>query len=87
MEVKMSKMMMAADIECRDEFQGSHYQAPRFTERLNGLLATLAAAPDKWFERIQQRRELAELDDRMLADIGLDRNIVEREIHKPFWRR
>ncbi len=87
MEVEMSRMMTAAELECRDEFQGSHYQAPRFAERLGGLLAALAEAPDKWFERIQQRRELAGLDDRMLEDIGLDRDIVEREIAKPFWQR
>jgi uncharacterized protein YjiS (DUF1127 family) len=36
---------------------------------------------------MQQRRELAELDERMLDDIGLDRVAVDREIHKSFWQR
>jgi len=29
---------------------------------------------------------LAGLNDRMLADIGLDRAMIGREIDKPFWR-
>ncbi|MBW6392550.1 DUF1127 domain-containing protein [Billgrantia antri] len=41
--------------------------------------------------REQQRRhrtrgELRHLDDRLLADIGLDRETVRREVRKPFWR-
>lgn len=86
----MSKMMMAADLECRDtEFQISHapVKAPRFSNRLSGLLASLAETSDIWIERLQQRRELAELDSRMLEDIGLDKAAVERELAKPFWRR
>jgi len=91
----MSKMMIAADLECRDtEFQISHApasrtngKAPRFSNRLSGLLASLAETSDIWIERLQQRRELAELDSRMLDDIGLDKAAVERELAKPFWRR
>lgn len=37
-------------------------------------------------ERIQQRRALARLDDRMLSDIGVSRADVEGELSKPFWR-
>jgi len=39
-----------------------------------------------WHERILARRELAELDDYMLRDIGLTRTDVAREADKPFWR-
>lgn len=39
-----------------------------------------------WIERARQRRALAELDDRCLADIGLSRDDVFQEIRKPFWR-
>jgi uncharacterized protein YjiS (DUF1127 family) len=39
-----------------------------------------------WQERAAQRRALAELDDRMLKDIGLTRADVDRECAKPFWR-
>lgn len=36
--------------------------------------------------RIEQRRRLADLDDRLLADIGLDRVDAMQEAAKPFWR-
>ena len=38
-----------------------------------------------WMERGRQRQHLAELDDRLLADVGLTREQVEYEISKPFW--
>jgi uncharacterized protein YjiS (DUF1127 family) len=39
-----------------------------------------------WFERTRQRRQLQQLGDHMLKDIGLSRADVEAEISKPFWR-
>ncbi len=39
-----------------------------------------------WRERGRQRRMLMSMNDRMLADIGLDRGVIEREFTKPFWR-
>ena len=39
-----------------------------------------------WVERARQRRHLAELDDRLLRDIGVSRAEVEAEISRPFWR-
>ncbi|WP_119168801.1 DUF1127 domain-containing protein [Algihabitans albus] len=39
-----------------------------------------------WQDRANQRHDLAEMDDRLLRDVGLDRLDVEREIAKPFWR-
>lgn len=38
-----------------------------------------------WIERTQQRRALARLDDRLLADIGLSRSQAEQEGCKPGW--
>lgn len=49
----------------------------------------LAQAYDQvlsWLERARQRRQLAELGDHMLKDIGLTRADVEAETSKPFWR-
>jgi uncharacterized protein YjiS (DUF1127 family) len=37
-------------------------------------------------ERARQRRQLGELNDYMLRDIGLTRADVDRETRKPFWR-
>ena len=39
-----------------------------------------------WHERSRQRRDLAQLSDHMLRDIGLSRGDVWAECEKPFWR-
>lgn len=39
-----------------------------------------------WIERSRQRRALADLDDRLLTDVGLTRADVVREVANPFWR-
>ena len=37
-------------------------------------------------DRLQQRRLLLELDDRMLADAGISRLQAIEEARKPFWK-
>jgi len=44
-----------------------------------------AGVVSTWLQRSHQRRALAELDDRMLRDIGLTRLQAQREAAKPFW--
>jgi len=39
-----------------------------------------------WYERSKQRRRLAQLDDHLLRDIGIDRVAAMKEAYKPFWR-
>jgi uncharacterized protein YjiS (DUF1127 family) len=39
-----------------------------------------------WLERSRQRRQLAELSDYMLRDIGVTRVDAWAEAEKPFWR-
>ena len=39
-----------------------------------------------WQERVQRRSRLSKLDDRRLAELGLTRAQVIRELEKPFWR-
>ena len=39
-----------------------------------------------WRRRRRERDQLARLDERMLADIGLSRGDAEFLINKPFWR-
>jgi uncharacterized protein YjiS (DUF1127 family) len=48
----------------------------------NRVLATLR----EWRRRVRDRRELGELDERMLQDIGLTRTDAEFLMNKPFWR-
>lgn len=38
-----------------------------------------------WYDRQRERRQLAGLDERMLKDIGISRDLVEAETRKPFW--
>ena len=40
----------------------------------------------KWLERSRGRTALAELDVRMLRDIGIDQIAADEEVRKPFWR-
>ncbi|MGP1397149.1 MAG: DUF1127 domain-containing protein [Inquilinaceae bacterium] len=39
-----------------------------------------------WRFRRRSRRALAQMDDRMMRDIGVTRLDVVREYRKPFWR-
>ena len=41
---------------------------------------------DLWMARVQQRRDLLALDDRMLRDVGVNRAEAAAEAEKPFWR-
>jgi Uncharacterized conserved small protein len=40
-----------------------------------------------WMDRARERRALARLDDRLLADLGLGRAEAWAEADKPFWRK
>ena len=40
-----------------------------------------------WQERASQRQCLRQMDDRLLADMGLSRADVDREASIPFWRQ
>jgi uncharacterized protein YjiS (DUF1127 family) len=55
---------------------------PTIKARLGRVLGTLFSLAD----RARSRRMLAELDERLLRDIGLSRADIDREIEKPFWR-
>jgi uncharacterized protein YjiS (DUF1127 family) len=58
-------------------------------DALRHLARRVATILGLWRRRQRDRRELvrlAELDDRMLADIGLSRSDAEFLINKPFWR-
>ena len=61
---------------------------------LYALVQRIEAAANKvqktmaiWVSRATDRRQLAEMSDRMLTDIGLTRVEVEIETSKYFWQR
>lgn len=58
---------------------GSSHRIIRSVLRMTAILMV-------WQERARQRRQLLELDDRMLRDIGVSRYDAEREASKPFWQ-
>ncbi|MDP7342502.1 MAG: DUF1127 domain-containing protein [Alphaproteobacteria bacterium] len=54
-----------------------------------GLLAVASRLLDSlylWQARIDERRELAGFDERLLKDAGMSRGDVLIESSKPFWR-
>lgn len=51
----------------------------------HGFFASLKVL-DLWYERARQRCRLAQLDEHLLRDIGVDRTAAMEEAYKPFWR-
>ncbi|MBH62059.1 MAG: hypothetical protein CL569_06350 [Alphaproteobacteria bacterium] len=56
------------------------------TSWFNGLFRTLFDLLVEWNERAIQRRQLAEMDPRMLKDIGITHTDAWHKSNKPFWR-
>ena len=55
-------------------------------QRARARLAARSTPLLLWHERARQRRQLLELDDDMLRDIGITRADAVGEAGKPFWR-
>lgn len=53
---------------------------------LGGLFFEALQTLEIWYERSKQRRRLAQLDDHLLRDIGIDRLAAMEEMSKPFWQ-
>lgn len=64
----------------------AHRAARRKRGRTAPFLAALMARLRLWAARRRQRHRLAELDDYLLADIGLSREEAAAEVSKPFWQ-
>ncbi|SFE07345.1 DUF1127 domain-containing protein [Roseivivax sediminis] len=47
---------------------------------------SVAVVLAKWSERRRTRRALADLDDHLLSDIGLDRWTAQAEARRKFWQ-
>lgn len=59
--------------------------APRpIHERLHRAMARPLEALRHWHERAQRRRELRDLPDYLLRDMGVAREDLYRQIDKPF---
>lgn len=69
-------------------FVTSHASRPAAPARARpgSGLGKLAAIVAGWFDNIEARYQLDDLDDHLLRDIGLDPQLVRREVLKPFWQ-
>ena len=67
---------------------GSATKVPRHSalHLVSRVFACLSTTLQAWRRRARDRAQLAALDDRMLADIGLSRAEAEFLVNKPFWR-
>jgi uncharacterized protein YjiS (DUF1127 family) len=61
-------------------------RAARSRTGVGRLLALCVEYVASWYRTRRDRRRLARLDDRMLRDIGLDRNTADRDSTASFWR-
>jgi uncharacterized protein YjiS (DUF1127 family) len=58
-----------------------------FMQRIEAAAKTTIATLSTWSSRIEDRRQLAFMSDRLLADIGISRAEVSAEVDKYFWQR
>ena len=63
-----------------------HRRLPHAGHGIGHALHEIGRKLHVWQERARARRQLAELDDHLLRDIGVDRDALRHEIDKPFWR-
>ena len=61
-------------------------QAPGFGQIARAQVRRLAAAVLRIADRQRQRFALADLDERLLRDIGVSADEARAEAAKPFWR-
>ena len=56
-------------------------------QRIEAGAKKVSATLSTWASRIEDRRQLSSMNDRLLADIGLTRTQVSVEVDKYFWQR
>ena len=54
---------------------------------VEGAAATVSKTLKTWSARVEDRRQLAQMNDRLLADIGLSRSDIAIEVNKFFWQK
>jgi uncharacterized protein YjiS (DUF1127 family) len=76
-------MDSSEDHSCMPDVSVAGFPAPA---KQRGLSARLVSALAHWRGRSRSRRLLAQLDEHMLRDIGIDPAQVWRETGKWFWQ-
>jgi uncharacterized protein YjiS (DUF1127 family) len=78
----MARLQAPASVGTRTLYGDVPSLAPDVASRLVRALDAVLL----WHERTRQRRQLLQLDDAMLRDIGVGRADALGEAGKPFWR-
>jgi uncharacterized protein YjiS (DUF1127 family) len=68
-----------------DSTYSSSYSIEPIWQPLAGWISRSLATPARMHARRRQRQALLDLDDHLLADIGVSREQALREAHKRFW--
>ena len=58
----------------------------KLVRRIEAIAETISETLKTWSRRSADRRRLAQMNDRMLTDIGLTRGQVTFEANKFFWQ-
>ncbi|MCR9070610.1 MAG: DUF1127 domain-containing protein [Alphaproteobacteria bacterium] len=66
-------------------FFGASAQRGAQTSMADRVFATVFGTLTLWSSRIKDRETLAEMDSRLLADIGVTGAEAAQESNKPFW--
>ncbi len=53
---------------------------------VSSALRRLMTLADVWYRRVEQRRQLGQLNEHLLTDIGLEPFNATEERNKPFWQ-
>ncbi len=77
----------SSNFTVRPSFGGQNFKVAAFRAgiRAKMLPALVLETLSRWQRRSEARQRLHQLDDRMLADVGLSRADLETEARKPFW--
>jgi len=59
---------------------------PYFVTRVRHHWQQVLQALRRWHRNSRTRQQLAQLDDRQLADVGISHGMRAAELEKPFWR-
>ncbi|MCP4326980.1 MAG: DUF1127 domain-containing protein [Alphaproteobacteria bacterium] len=62
------------------------FDLSRAKQTVAARIETAVATVFLWMERARERRALAQLDGRLLSDIGVGHAEAAHEAAKPFWR-
>ena len=79
----MTTVRLHQFVEDNDISSAVYGMVMRIEATAKKVIATLSI----WAARIDDRRQLALMSDRLLADIGLTRAQVSAEVDKYFWQR